>query len=87
MVAEEQLLRHLETVTGLERPLLRKILSEIHAWYGADLAGWLRRRHAELQRQGMRNREIYPRLQQELRATLVRPTELSERQIRRLLYG
>jgi hypothetical protein len=48
---------------------------------------WIRRRHAELQRQGLRNAEIYGRIQEEARRILVQPRPLSERQIRRIIYG
>lgn len=87
MPGEVELIRHLQVVTGLEEPLLRKLLEEVHAWYQEDLAGWVRRRHRELHRQGLGNREIYPRLRAESRSVLVRPKPLSERQVRRIVYG
>jgi hypothetical protein len=87
MNLDEDLLTHLRAVTGLDRPRAAKMLDEIRAWYSADLPTWVRRRHGELQRQGLRNREIFPRLQKEARGILVRPDPLSERQIRRIIYG
>jgi hypothetical protein len=87
MELEGDLLLHLQTVTGQSRSLLGKILEETRAWYAKDLQTWIRERHRELQRQGLRNREIYPRLQKEVRQILVRPAPLSERQIRRMIYG
>jgi hypothetical protein len=87
MDLEGDLLLHLQTVTGQSQSLLGKILEETRAWYAKDLATWIRDRHRELQRQGLRNREIYPRLQKEARQILVRPAPLSERQVRRMIYG
>lgn len=87
MPAEEELLAHLQIVTGLDRPRLEKIVGEVRAWYTGDLASWIRDRHRELQRAGLHNREIYPRIQQEAQRILVRPAPLSERQIRRIVYG
>ncbi len=87
MAGREDLLLHLSAVTGLDAGTLQKIVQEIHHWFEEDREAWLRRRHRELQHQGLKNREIYPRLLEEARATLVRPGPLSLRQIRRVLYG
>lgn len=87
MRGEEELLQHLRLVTGLDQVVLEKIVGEIGAWFDEDLAAWVRRRHRELHRQGLRNREIYPRLKEDARGIRVRPGPLSERQIRRIVYG
>ena len=87
MRGEEDLLQHLRLVTGLDAVLLEKIVGEIEAWFDEDLPAWVRRRHRELHRAGLRNREIYPRLEDEARGIRVRPGPLSERQIRRIIYG
>jgi len=87
MGSEEDLIQHLRAVTGLEAEVLAKILNEVKSWYSEELAAWVLRRHEELQRQGLRNREIYGRIREEARNMLVRPATLSERQIRRMIYG
>ena len=74
-------------MTGLEPGLLAKILAEVRAWHSRDLTAWVRERHGELQRQGLGNREIFPRLRAEASEVLVRPAPLTERQIRRMIYG
>ena len=84
---EGELLQHLQAVTGQGERVLAKILEEIQSWYAKDLPTWMRDRHRELQRQGLRNREIYPRLQEESQGILVNPGPLTERQIRRMIYG
>jgi len=84
---DEPLIQHLQAVTGLEADLLTKILAEVRAWHARDLQSWVRDRHQELQRQGLSNREIFPRLCAEAQETLVRPARLSERQVRRMVYG
>jgi hypothetical protein len=81
------LIQHLGQITGLAPALLGKILDEVHAWFALDLEAWVRCRHRELRQQGLRNAEIYPRLQAEAQGILVRPGPLSERQIRRIIYG
>ncbi len=84
---DDSLIRHLQDVTGLDAGLLAKILAEVRAWHSRDLQSWVRDRHQELQRQGLSNRQIFPRLCAEARETLVRPAPLSERQVRRMVYG
>jgi hypothetical protein len=87
VAGREELLEHLSAVTGLDAGTLEKIAEEIHVWFDEDLHAWLQRRHRELQHQGVKNREIYPRLREEAQTVLVRPGALSLRQIRRALYG
>ncbi len=84
---ERELLQHLKRTTGLTEAVLQKVLDEFQHWYAKDLPTWIRDRHRELQRQGLRNRDIYPRLREEAERTLIRPEPLSERQIRRMIYG
>ncbi len=84
---DEPLIGHLQALTGLEAELLAKIMAEVRAWHSRDLASWIRDRHAELQRQGLSNRDIFPRLRAEAHEVLVRPAPLTERQIRRMVYG
>ena len=87
MEIDHELLLHLQAVSGQSKGVLSKVLAEIYAWHTRDHRTWIRERHRELQRQGLRNREIYPRLQAEARQVLVRPDPLTERQIRRIIYG
>jgi len=47
----------------------------------------VRRRHAELQGEGRKNPEIFPLIAAELRGRLVAAPVLSERQLRRIVYG
>ena len=47
----------------------------------------MRRRHAELRRRGHRNAEIWRLLAAELPTRRFRADELSERQLRRIVYG
>ena len=48
---------------------------------------YVRRRHAELKTFGVRNPEIFARLADELAQRVVAAPELSERQLRRIVYG
>jgi hypothetical protein len=87
MISEADLIRHLRTLTGLEAGVLEKILNEVKSWYAEDLDAWILRRHRELQSQKLRNLEIYKTIREEAAGMLIRPARLSERQIRRVIYG
>ncbi|MCK4414167.1 MAG: hypothetical protein KAY32_11530 [Candidatus Eisenbacteria sp.] len=87
MPDEDALVQNLQSATGLDEAVLRKIVQEIREWYDEDLPAWVQRRHRELQRQGAPNREIFSMLCQEARRILIRPRPMTERQIRRLIYG
>ena len=48
---------------------------------------YVRERHARLQTYGARNPEIFSRIAEELAQRVVAAPELSERQLRRIVYG
>ena len=84
---DEELLWHLERVTGLPKPALAKVLDEFAAWYTRPLSDWVRDRHATLQRRGLRNDEIFRRIAEEARSMRFAAGPLTQRQIRRIIYG
>ncbi|MCO4772087.1 MAG: hypothetical protein KDA24_18790 [Deltaproteobacteria bacterium] len=67
--------------------MLDKIVAELRDHWSETAADFVRRRHRELQRAGVPNRRVYGQIARELEARPVRSPELSERQIRRLIYG
>ncbi len=87
MYVDPRLLRHVQDSTGLDPAAATRLVEDVLAFQDEDLETWVRRRHRELKNQGARNAEIYPRLREELRSTVVAAPELSERQLRRLIYG
>ena len=81
------LLDHLVHGSGLRRREARRILEEVVSFYGETPEVFVIRRHRELQAEGMRNHAIYPRVAAELDGWRFRAPRLSERQIRRIIYG
>ena len=65
----------------------RHLVDEVLAFLDEPLELFVRRRHRELQRQGLGNADIYRRIATEAGQRLFRAGALSERQIRRLIYG
>jgi hypothetical protein len=85
--ALDQLLDHLERSTRLSRGEAVKVVAEVVEFFSATVEEFVARRHAELQADDQRNDEIFARIQSELRARRFAAPPLSERQIRRLVYG
>ena len=81
------LLDHLERTCGLRRPEARRVVEEVVSFYGETPASFVAKRHRELRAEGMRNRAIYERIAAELEDWRFRAPRLSERQIRRIVYG
>lgn len=81
------LLDRLVRIYGLPRPEARRIVEEVISFYGETPEAFVVRRHRQLQAEGMRNHAIYPRVATELEGWLFRARRLSERQIRRIVYG
>ena len=81
------LIDRLVHIYGLHRPQARRIVEEVVSFYGETPEAFVARRHRELQAEGMRNRAIYSRVATELEGWRFRAPRLSERQIRRMVYG
>lgn len=78
---------HLVRTTPLSPEMSRRVVEEVVDQLGETAEQVLRRRHRELQARGLANAEIFPRLAEELAARPVAAPPLSERQIRRAIYG
>jgi 23S rRNA G2069 N7-methylase RlmK/C1962 C5-methylase RlmI len=64
-----------------------RLLEDIMEFFNLTLDDYVRLRHLQLQNQGVKNQEIYNRISQELEQRRFKAPELSERQIRRMVYG
>jgi hypothetical protein len=63
------------------------LIDEVTAFLGESLDDFVRRRHLELRRDGHGNPEIFARIAKEAAQRPFRVAALTERQIRRLIYG
>ncbi len=81
------LLDHLERSTGLSRGDARRIVEEVLAWCGEDTEALVRRRHRELRAEGLANPEAFREIVRELPERRVAAPRLTERQVRRVIYG
>jgi hypothetical protein len=64
------------------------VVADVAAYFGETVEQFVKRRHAELQGNGnKRNDEIWPQLAAELKVRRFRVGDLTERQLRRIIYG
>ena len=83
----DDLLDHLVQRSTLSKREAFQLVGEVLAYFNEPLEQFVRRRHGELQRQGLANNSIYSRIVEDLRWWRVAAPALSDRQIRRIIYG
>jgi len=81
------LLEHLTRITALPRGAAGRLVEEVLAYFSESVEAFVARRHRELQAEGLQNDTIFTRIAAELRTRRFTAPPLSERQIRRLIYG
>jgi hypothetical protein len=84
----QDLISNVAASTGLPEATASRVVADVAAYFGETVDQFVRRRHAELQEQGKkRNDDIWPQLGVELAGRRFRAENLSERQLRRIVYG
>ncbi len=73
--------------TGLTAAEATRVVEDVVAFHAEPVEEYVRRRHAHLKTYGAKNPEIFARIAEELAARVVAAPELSERQLRRIIYG
>jgi hypothetical protein len=81
------LIAYLSRSSRLNPAEATRLVNEVLEFLAETPEDYIRRRHLRLQAQGLSNQEIFGRLAQELPRWRFRAPELSERQIRRVIYG
>lgn len=84
---DPELVAHLAGSTSLSEGEAARVVGDVLAHYREPVEDFVRRRHAWLQLHGARNPEIYRTIAAELEERVVAAPELSERQLRRIIYG
>ena len=87
MADVEELVDHLVRSGALRRGEAARVVAEVVDFFSETADEYVRRRHRELRSRGAANAEIFGRIARELAARPVAAPRLSERQIRRLIYG
>ena len=87
MTADPELVARVVASTGLTPAEATRVVEDVVAFHAEPVEEYVRRRHAQLKTYGARNPEIFARIAEELAARVVAPPPLSERQLRRIVYG
>ncbi|MFG3205467.1 hypothetical protein [Streptomyces sp. NPDC048192] len=83
----DELVDHLMRSTPLGRGEALRVIQDVLAYFDESTEDYVRRRHRELQAQGLVNAEIFERIAADLKYRAVAPPELTLRQLRRIVYG
>jgi hypothetical protein len=84
---DPELVRHVAITTGLSTPVAERVVADVVAYFSETTEGYVRRRHRELQVREKRNAEIWRLIAGELAERAVAPGPVSERRMRRIVYG
>lgn len=84
---DQNLVDRVVASTGLSAAEAARVIQDVVAFHAEPVESYVRRRHAELKTYGAKNDEIFTRLAEELADRVVAAPALSERQLRRLVYG
>ena len=83
----DDLVDHLTRSTPLSRGEALRVIQDVLAYFDETTEEYVRRRHRELQAQGLVNAAIFERIEADLQYRAVAPPELTLRQLRRIVYG
>lgn len=82
-----ELVARLEQTTRLSRAEAERVVAEVLDYFSESLEGFVIRRHGELQGEELKNAEIFARILVEAGQRRFAAPALSERQVRRIVYG
>jgi len=83
----EELVRHLVATTGLSASEATRVVEDVVSYLAEPVEDYVRRRHTEMKTYGAKNTEIFVRIAAELESRVVAAPQLTERQLRRIVYG
>ncbi len=84
---DAELVSRIAASTGLSTGEAARVVADVLGWHHEPVQDYVRRRHAHLQTYGKKNNEIFELIAGELAERVVAAPELSERQLRRIVYG
>lgn len=84
---DPELVTRIAESSGLTEAEAARVIGDVLAHYAEPLEDYVRHRHAHLQTYGTRNAEIFRIIQRELMGRPIAAPPLTERQLRRIIYG
>ena len=85
--AEPDLVRHITVSTGLPHATAARVIADVLAYYGETAEDFVRRRHHEMRLRQVKNAAIWPAIADEMTTRRFCAPALSQRQLRRIVYG
>jgi len=86
-VHDRELIDRVAGSTGLTPAEAARVVEDVLSWYREPVTDYVRRRHAHHRLYGRRNPEIFALIAAELDGRPVAAPSLTERQLRRMIYG
>lgn len=86
-VATRELRLHLQRTLGLSPHMSRRVLDEVLTYFQETPEEYVCRRHGELREEMVPNPIAFAQIRDELKTMRFPGPSLSERQVRRLIYG
>ena len=83
----QDLASYLVASTGLSEPTAVRVIADVTTYFSETIEEFVRRRHGELHRRHHKNEEIWPLIEAEVAQRRFVAPSLSERQLRRIVYG
>ena len=82
-----ELVRRVAASTGLPEATAARVVADIAAYFAETVEDYVRRRHGEMRLMHRKNDEIWPQIAAEVASRRFGVPDLSERQLRRIVYG
>jgi hypothetical protein len=83
----QDLVRHVARSTGLDEATASRVVADVMAYFGQTVEEYVIARHENLKSRNRKNDDIWPLIMGELKARRFKAGELTERQLRRMVYG
>jgi len=83
----QDLIRHVARSTGLDEATASRVVADVIAYFGQTVEDYVVERHSDLKSRNRKNDDIWPLIADELKSRRFTAGELSERQLRRIVYG
>jgi len=83
---ESDLIRHVTASTGLPQATAARVVADVVAYFDETVEAFVRRRHRELRLRQLKNDQIWPAIEAEIRDRRFGAPPLSHRQLRRIVY-
>ena len=84
---QEELTHYLCRQYGLTETIAANLITEVLAYHNQSHEEFIHQRHRELQESGVTNKNAFQLIQKEICERRFTAPQLTERQIRRILYG